>query len=64
MKKEYLKPTIDITTLETETLMAASINTGEDGNSGSANIFPGEGAGNEAMSIGPKYDVWGFDEEE
>lgn len=63
MKKEYLKPTIDITTLETETLIAASPTFSENGLTGEGSIIEDNAQG-PALSTGPKYDVWGFDEEE
>lgn len=64
MKKEYLKPTIDITTLETETLIAASSPSFNDGDgTGQGSIIEDDAHG-PALSTGPKYDVWDFDEEE
>lgn len=63
MKKEYLKPTIDITTLETETLMAASPSFNDGDETGQGSIIEDDAYG-PALSTGPKYDVWGFDEEE
>lgn len=63
MKKEYLKPTIDITTLETETLIAASPSFNDGDRTGQGSIIEDNAQG-PALSTGPKYDVWGFDEEE
>lgn len=64
MKKEYLKPTIDITTLETETLMAASSPSFNDGDGTGQGSIIEDNAQGPALSTGPKYDVWDFDEEE
>lgn len=63
MKKEYLKPTIDITTLETETLMAGSMPFNDGDGTGQGSIIEDNAQG-PALSTGPKYDVWDFDEEE
>lgn len=63
MKKEYLKPTINITTLETETLMAASPSFNDGDGTGQGSIIQDDAQG-PALSTGHKFDVWGFDEEE
>lgn len=60
-KKQYIMPEVNITTLETMTIMAGSLN--QDSSTGTGTLTVG-GSSTQEWAEGKHYDVWADDEEQ
>lgn len=59
-KKQYIMPEVNITTLETMTIMAGSLNQV----TGIGTLTVGTGSSTQEWAEGKHYDVWADDEEQ